>query len=223
MTDSLLRLRINYTKQGRLRYLSHLELTRTVERLIRRADLPFAVSQGFNSHMRYASGPALPVGTEGLDEYFDVFLTEYLDPSLIFRQLESSTVHGMEILSVNYVDTRAKGLQATHIYEDYWVIFESPSVNAQELEGSLRSVINQGFLIKKKKHTNKTYNLSKIIDSPLAVFVEASSGVCLIHMKLKSGDEGSIRPDLLIEAAMGEKNDWKILAVTRVRLAETKE
>ena len=42
--------------------LSHLELARALERAVRRAQLPFAVSQGFSPHMRIAFGAALPVG-----------------------------------------------------------------------------------------------------------------------------------------------------------------
>ncbi len=53
--------------------LSHLELARALERAVRRAQLPFAVSQGFSPHMRIAFGAALPVGVGGTAEIFDLF------------------------------------------------------------------------------------------------------------------------------------------------------
>ena len=73
------RLRVRYRKTGRLRWLSHLEVVHALERSIRRARLPYAVTQGFSPHMKASFGPALPVGTAGEHEYFDVWLTGYTD------------------------------------------------------------------------------------------------------------------------------------------------
>ena len=58
----LFKLRVRYVKEGRLRYLAHLEVLRTVERIVRRAGLPYAVTQGFSPHMRAGFSSALPVG-----------------------------------------------------------------------------------------------------------------------------------------------------------------
>ncbi len=74
----LFRLRVTFRETGRLAMLSHLELARALERAVRRAQLPFAVSQGFSPHMRIAFGAALPVGVGGTAEIFDLFLTDYV-------------------------------------------------------------------------------------------------------------------------------------------------
>ena len=79
MNASLFRLRCAYPKSDRLSFLGHLELIATVERSIRRAGLPFAVSNGFARRMRIQFSSALPVGVSSLAEYFDLFLTERLD------------------------------------------------------------------------------------------------------------------------------------------------
>ena len=54
LTDNptLFRLRVRYGKRDRLKYLGHLELIHTIERIVRRAGLPYAVTQGFSPHMR---------------------------------------------------------------------------------------------------------------------------------------------------------------------------
>lgn len=54
LTDnpSLFRLRVRYGKRDRLKYLGHLEVIHTIERIVRRAGLPYAVTQGFSPHMR---------------------------------------------------------------------------------------------------------------------------------------------------------------------------
>ena len=221
MVEILMRLRINYTKGGRLRFLSHLETTRALERLIRRADLPYAISQGFNAHMRFASGPALPVGTEGLDEFFDVFLTEYIEPDEALVRLRAATVEEIQILSTNYVDIKSKGLQATHLYETYRVVLEPSDTSASELEKYLRGIIARGQLTKHKKGVQKIYDLSKIIKDPSSVQVIPAKDLLLVLIKLKAGADGSVRPEDIIEAAMAERTGWKIRSVTRIRLAET--
>lgn len=54
LTDNptLFRLRVRYGKRDRLKYLGHLEVIHTIERIVRRAGLPYAVTQGFSPHAR---------------------------------------------------------------------------------------------------------------------------------------------------------------------------
>ena len=81
------RLRVTYAETGRLVMLSHLEIARALERAVRRAGLPYAVSQGFSPHMKQAFGSALPVGVGGLEEIFDVSLTDYVPPEEALARL----------------------------------------------------------------------------------------------------------------------------------------
>ena len=57
-----IRLRIVFAKTEAMRYTSHLDLHRTWERTIRRANLPLAYSQGYNPHPRINLASALPLG-----------------------------------------------------------------------------------------------------------------------------------------------------------------
>ena len=49
-----MKLRIKITKDAGIRFISHLEYVRTIERAIRRAKLPGAYSEGFNRHMKFS-------------------------------------------------------------------------------------------------------------------------------------------------------------------------
>ncbi len=69
------RLRVYFRKSGRCAMLSHLEVARALERAVRRAGLPYAISQGFSPHMKIAFGAALPVGVGGARECFDLQMT----------------------------------------------------------------------------------------------------------------------------------------------------
>ena len=86
------RMRITFAKQGRLALLSHLEVARAIERAVRRAQLPFAVSQGFSPHMKIAFGAALPVGVGGTREMVDLQLLRYVRPEEALLALQKESV-----------------------------------------------------------------------------------------------------------------------------------
>src|SRR5262249_38880294 len=66
------RYRARYHKTGRMRFLSHLELSRTVMRGLRRAGIPLAHTEGFHPMPRLAFASALAVGIESTGEYLDL-------------------------------------------------------------------------------------------------------------------------------------------------------
>lgn len=98
--------RIHYTKTGNLRFLSHLELTRALERMVRRAGLPFAKSQGFSPHMKLTFGLALPVGVGSFDEIFDVELTSYVNPNILKEALTNTAHKNLEVKSCAYINKK---------------------------------------------------------------------------------------------------------------------
>ena len=69
-----MRLRIRFTKQGKIRFTSHRDTARLWERTVRRAQLPIAYSQGFSPHARLSFGLALSTGFESDAEYLDIEL-----------------------------------------------------------------------------------------------------------------------------------------------------
>jgi len=70
------RIRFAFQKRGELRFLSHLEVFRTLTRAIRRAGYPLAYTQGYNPQPRLAVAVGLAVGVEGEAELADVELRE---------------------------------------------------------------------------------------------------------------------------------------------------
>jgi radical SAM-linked protein len=215
------RLRIDFQKRDRLRFLAHLELVRALERTIRRAQLPYAVSRGFNTHMRLAPGPALPVGTTGLDEHFDVWLTDYLDPREALRRLASASVEGLSVIAVSYVDPKAKGLQATHVHEEYEVGLCPGALGAAEVAERLCALVAAESLTVRRKNKEKTYDLSLMVEEMPKV--REAPGLLTIVLKLRALEQGSLRPEMLIKAALEDEADWSLRSVTRTRLYENED
>ncbi|MBW2622121.1 MAG: TIGR03960 family B12-binding radical SAM protein [Deltaproteobacteria bacterium] len=68
--------RINYTKEGSARFLSHLETMEAFMKAMRRSGLKTRMSQGYHPLPRLAFATPLPVGLASMDEYLEVELFE---------------------------------------------------------------------------------------------------------------------------------------------------
>jgi radical SAM-linked protein len=68
------RVRLRFSKLGKVRFTSHRDAARIWERAIRRAELPVAYTEGFSPRPRLSFGLALSTGHESLGEYLDVDL-----------------------------------------------------------------------------------------------------------------------------------------------------
>ena len=71
-----MRLRVRFTKHGKVRWTSHRDVARIWERGLRRAELPVAYTEGFSPRPKLSFGFALPTGYESDAEYLDVSLDD---------------------------------------------------------------------------------------------------------------------------------------------------
>ena len=82
---------------GRAAYLSHLDMQRTLQRALRRADMPLMYSQGFNPHPLMAFAGALSTGFESEREWFDVRLDGEIAPADFEARLNAVLPEGMAV------------------------------------------------------------------------------------------------------------------------------
>ncbi len=120
-----LRMRVRFSKTGDMRYLSHSELMTTVLRAVRRASIPVAYSAGFHPHPKISFGPALPVGVEGLNEFFDIDLSAPLKPADFIGMLNSRLPDGLEILSAALIGMNEKALNNIFSRYEYEIRIDS--------------------------------------------------------------------------------------------------
>ena len=93
-----MKLRIRFQKLGKVRFLSHRDIARCVERAVRRAKLPVAYSEGFSPRPRIAFGLALPTGAESLAEYLDVdFGANEVDAATVGPALSAGLPVGIDV------------------------------------------------------------------------------------------------------------------------------
>ncbi|WP_455357043.1 TIGR03936 family radical SAM-associated protein [Streptomyces sp. SYSU K217416] len=102
------RIRLRYTKRGRLRFTSHRDFQRAFERALRRAEVPMAYSAGFTPHPKVSYANAAPTGTGSEAEYLEIALTESRDPDKLRELLDESLPDGLDITDA--VEARTSGL-----------------------------------------------------------------------------------------------------------------
>src|SRR6187402_1111272 len=94
------KLRVRYAKRGRLRFTSSRDFQRALERALRRADVPMAFSAGFHPHPRISYASAASTGTASEAEYFELQVTERVDPESVRVALDEALPGGIDIVQV---------------------------------------------------------------------------------------------------------------------------
>jgi radical SAM-linked protein len=94
------KLRIRYTKRGRLRFTSSRDFQRALERALRRADVPMAFSAGFHPHPKISYANAASTGTASEAEYVEISVTQRVDPESVRVALDEALPPGIDILTV---------------------------------------------------------------------------------------------------------------------------
>lgn len=103
------RIRLRFSKTGRIRYLSHLELINLFTRAVHRAGVPILYSQGFHPHPRFSFATATSVGIESQAEYIDLFVGE-ITAEEVMQQLNLVLPEGMRILESAEIELKALSL-----------------------------------------------------------------------------------------------------------------
>ncbi|MFJ7911493.1 TIGR03936 family radical SAM-associated protein [Kitasatospora sp. NPDC096204] len=99
------RIRLRYTKRGRLRFTSHRDFQRAFERALRRSAVPMAYSAGFTPHPKVSYANAAPTGVASEAEYLEIGLAAVRDPEQLRAQLDESLPTGLDVIDAVEVRT----------------------------------------------------------------------------------------------------------------------
>ena len=217
------RLRVRYGKVGRLRWLSHLEVAHALERSVRRAALPYAVTQGFSPHMKVAFGPALPVGTAGESEYYDLWLTRYTRAEELLQLLANATPGDLSPVHAAFVADAEKSLTAALTIAEYVVQVEGRESSAEQVHAAVMRLVASGPFEVAHKGKVKVFDLARSL--PKETRVTQSADGSNIELTVRMGPEGSLRPEALVRAALEAASlQATVVRVTRTdTLAEDQE
>jgi len=100
------KIRIRFSKTGDLRLISHHDLMRCFERMLRRASIPYRSTAGYNPKPRLIFALSLPLGISGAEEVVELELNEELSADDIRERLAQQAPPGLEILSARLIEPK---------------------------------------------------------------------------------------------------------------------
>src|SRR5258708_33461449 len=109
--------RLRFAKRGGLHLVSHHDLMRCLERLLRRAEIPVALTQGFNPRPKVVFTLALALGIEGRREVVELELAEPLEPAELLSRLQAQAPPGLEFLEAHEMEAGRPGQAGAVPYE----------------------------------------------------------------------------------------------------------
>jgi radical SAM-linked protein len=110
------KVRIRFRKDGDLRLVSHHDLMRAFERMLRRAALPFRSTEGFHPQPRVVFAQSLPLGVSGLNEVVEIEWTEPVEPELALARLAGQALSGISFFSAKRIDLRQSARPRRAVY-----------------------------------------------------------------------------------------------------------
>jgi radical SAM-linked protein len=200
-----MRVLLEYSREERVKYISHLDLMRSMQRAIRRAGIPIAYSQGFNPHPVMAFASALSVGVTSEREYADIVLAEPISLTVLKEQLGHALPKGITLREAVEVDGKIPSLMSLIERGDYEV-----RVDILEKDQAAQTVIDWNKAIaaydstpeiwveKKGKKGVSTVNLK---DGVWNIRIDEKDH-SLINLELKLGNKGSVKPDSVIHSIL---------------------
>ena len=208
--EELYCLRVRYVETGRLRYLSHLELLRAMERTIRRSGIPYAVTQGFSPRIKAAYCPALPVAVASDDEWFDLWVREYRPAEEYLEDLRRSAPPDLMPQQAAYVEVHGPSLGANltiacweadlSVWPDACLDAADAvdmTFHAEDVRRAAEAVRAQGQIEYLRNGKPKKVDLTEKLVGDVCVDPGESGGVHL-SFTTRSSNEGALRPDVLL-------------------------
>jgi len=186
------RYRLTFAKIDSLRYIGHLDLAKTWERVFRRAQLPIVYSKGFNPQPKMQLASALPLGISSECELLDLWLEAPVPVEDLAERLDAVSPPGLRTRHVQEVEAKSPPLQTLLRSAEYLIEVDDP--DAGDLAGRIQQVMGQTEIVRERR--GKNYDLR-----PLILGLEAR-GDAVFWTELSLGSQGTGRPDELL-AALG--------------------
>ena len=190
------RLRIHFTRDESLKFIGHLDMARTWQRIARRANLPLAYSEGFNPQPRLTFAAALQVGCTSDHEELDMVLLPACDIDAVKVQLDRALPAGMKVISIAEMVYNAPALQMQLIATEFEITVEGAETIGL-LQERVAQFSNATEIMRERR--GKPYNLRPLVQT---LTIEPEADRVVIRSRLQATQEGTGRPDELA-AALG--------------------
>lgn len=184
--------RFRFKKQGSLQYISHLDLVRTMHKVIVRAKLPLWYTEGFNPKPKMIFAAPLSIGTESVCEFMDLRMNEYIDPAEAMARINDNMTDEMQIVEAYYPESKFTDLK----WMSYRITIRTLG-QIDELVDSCNALLSAPVIEVQKKNSEKTVDIRPLIKSASAV----KDGDAIVINALLSADPSAfLNPEYVIKA-----------------------
>lgn len=204
--------RLRFSKTGRLKYISHLDINRAMSRALKRAQIPLWYTEGFNPHPYMSFSLPLSLGVESLCESVDLRIIGDITSDEIKNRLNNVLPQDIKIVDV-YDDFRDN---SEIVYSDYVYKFEFKD-NEAAFE-KIKNVLSSDEIIALKKgkqgrkRVMKETNIKSFIDK---YSISIRNDVIVLNIRLLAGPEKNLNPSLLFDTIIRLIDmdfEWKSIA-----------
>lgn len=204
--------RLRFSKTGRLKYISHLDINRAMSRALKRAQIPLWYTEGFNPHPYMSFSLPLSLGVESLCESVDLRIIGDVTNDEIKNRLNNVLPQDIKIVDV-YDDFRDN---SEIVYSDYVYKFEFKD-NEAAFE-KIKNVLSSDEIIALKKgkqgrkRVMKETNIKSFIDK---YSISIRNDVIVLNIRLLAGPEKNLNPSLLFDTIIRLIDmdfEWKSIA-----------
>lgn len=203
-----MRYMLKFTKEGMLKYTSHLDMVRMFKRAFSRADLRLAFSEGFNPHPRMSFAQPLSLGHSSISEWLEFETLEDLEPEDLITRLAPQLPEGMRLLEASRMSKEEKSLASRCAAAEYLIVFpldESAGGDGEALAKTLSEDGGKSFLEKtempvlkkSKKGPPTTVDIRGMIRWLRIDVVDTN---IFMSTSLDAGSQSNLSPELLIRA-----------------------
>ena len=192
---------IKFTKEENIKFISHLDVLKTIQKNIRRAELPIEYSKGFNPHMSTSIAQPLSVGVYSSGEYMDMVLDREMDEKEIIDRLNSTAPSGIKYLSalaIPYVEGEKKVPQAMAMIDAARYTIKVKYSDVSTLEKEMNELLSkeEWNTIKKSKKGEREVNLKSLIKE-LNFWIKDE--VLVLNTLISTGSREHLSADLLVK------------------------
>lgn len=204
------KLRIRYAKRGRLRFSSHRDFQRALERALRRVDVPMAYSAGFTPHPKISYAGAAPTGAASEAEYVEIGVVVRCDPDAVRQALDAALPPGLDVLDV--VEVRTPGALADRLTGSVWEIV-LPGVSDEDARRAVEQVLAmpEARVERRTKSGRREQDIRPQVvslsvldpDAPLSGLgrvARSRPGPCAILLLVVRQSTPTVRPDDVVTA-----------------------
>ncbi len=183
--------RIEFSKTGETKFVSHLDLVRLFSRAFKRAQLPLAYSEGFNPHPKMSIGIPLSVGVTSECELLDAEFYQEIAENEIKIRLNDKMPMGIEVLKVKQLAPGGAKLSSV-AWAKYCVVFYGAEISQKEIDDFL----NRDMIEIEKK----TKRSEKVVDIKPDIFSVQQRDKSTVVMELAAGSNANLKPDVVVSA-----------------------